>query len=224
MPENSSAVRVLLVDDDPMVLTGLEQILRAPADIEVVARAQDGETALGQAALHFPDIVLMDVRMPGMGGIEATSRLANSARPPRVVALTSFDTDDYLFRALEAGAAGFLLKDIGPAELAEAIRTVHRGEGILAPQATRRIIRAYSAKKDQRARREAAELVASLTAREREVAVLVAQGLSNREIAAATFSSEATVKTHLAKVNAKLDADNRVRVAVLVERAGIVGA
>ncbi|WP_029090169.1 response regulator [Brevibacterium album] len=222
MSESRTAIRVLLVDDDPMVLTGLEAILRAVADIEVVGRAHDGETALKQTALHFPDVVLMDVRMPGMGGIEATERLANSVRAPRVVALTSFDTDDHLFRALEAGADGFLLKDIGPDELAQAIRTVHAGEAILAPWATARLIRSFASGEDHRARRDAAGLVASLTAKEREIALLVARGLSNREIAAETYSSEATVKTHLARISAKLDANNRVRIAVAVERAGIV--
>lgn len=221
MTQSSPSIRVLLVDDDSMVLTGLKTILQVADDIDTVGTASNGEGALEQAALHFPDIVLMDVRMPGIGGIEATQRLTNSVRPPEVIALTSFDSDDYLFGALEAGASGFLLKDIGPAELAEAIRKVHSGESILAPQATLRIIRTVTAKQGHRTKRDAAELVSTLTAKEREIAVLVAQGLSNREIAEATYTSEATVKTHLNRVNVKLDASNRVRIAVLVERSGM---
>lgn len=221
MAQTSPSIRVLLVDDDSMVLTGLKAILQVAEGIDTVGTALNGEGALEQAALHFPDIVLMDVRMPGIGGIEATARLTNSVRPPKVIALTSFDSDDYLFGALEAGASGFLLKDIGPAEIAEAIRKVHVGESILAPQATMRIIRAITAKQDHRTKRDAAALVSTLTAKEREIAVLVARGLSNREIAEATYSSEATVKTHLNRVNVKLDASNRVRIAVLVERSGL---
>lgn len=224
MVQNSPSIRVLLVDDDSMVLTGLQAILQVADDIDTVGTALNGEGALEQASLHFPDIVLMDVRMPGIGGIEATQRLANSVRPPKVIALTSFDSDDYLFGALEAGASGFLLKDIGPAELAEAIRKVHSGESILAPQATLRIIRAITAKQDHRVKRDAAELISTLTAKEREIAVLVAQGLTNREISEATYSSEATVKTHLNRVNVKLDASNRVRIAVLVERSGLTAS
>lgn len=221
MAQTPPSIRVLLVDDDSMVLTGLKAILQIADDIDTVGTASTGESALEQASLHFPDIVLMDVRMPGIGGIEATQRLTNSVRPPKVIALTSFDSDDYLFGALEAGASGFLLKDIGPAELAEAIRKVHSGESILAPQATLRIIRAITAKQDHRTKRDAAELISTLTAKEREIAVLVTQGMSNREIAEATYSSEATVKTHLNRVNVKLDASNRVRIAVLVERSGL---
>lgn len=224
MAQNSPSIRVLLVDDDSMVLTGLKAILQVADDIDTVGTALNGEGALEQASLHFPDIVLMDVRMPGIGGIEATQRLTNSVRPPKVIALTSFDSDDYLFGGLEAGASGFLLKDIGPAELAEAIRKVHSGESILAPQATLRIIRAITAKQDHRVKRDAAELISTLTAKEREIAVLVAQGLSNREISEATYSSEATVKTHLNRVNVKLDASNRVRIAVLVERSGLTAS
>lgn len=221
MPDSDAPIRVLLVDDDPMVLTGIQAILSRFADIEIVGTAESGEDALHRTALRFPDVVLMDLRMPGIGGIEATARLSNSVRPPKIISLTSFDTDDFLFRALEAGASGFLLKDVGPDDLAEAIRIVHAGEKILAPRATQRIISSFVAGQDRRAQREAAELVAALTARERQIAVLVAQGLSNREIAEATFSSEATVKTHLARVSAKLDANNRVRIAVIIERSGL---
>ncbi|RBP66075.1 LuxR family two component transcriptional regulator [Brevibacterium sanguinis] len=221
MPHSNASIRVLLVDDDSMVLTGIQAILAGFEDIEIVGCAHDGEGALEQTALHFPDVVLMDVRMPGIGGIEATARIVNGVRAPKVISLTSFDSDDCLFQALEAGASGFLLKDVGPTDLAEAIRIVHRGENILAPRATQRIIRSFVAKQDRRAHREAVDLAATLTAREREIAVLVAQGLSNREIAEATYSSEATVKTHLARVGAKLDANNRVRIAVIVERSGL---
>lgn len=215
----AAPIRVMIVDDDPMVITGIKGILKAADDIDVVGSAASGEESITTAALHYPDIVLMDIRMPGIGGIEATQLLLNSVRPPKVVALTSMSSDDYLFRALEAGAVGYLLKDIGPLELAEAVRKVHAGEPILAPQSMRQVIAKATSGNDQRLQREAAALLAALTDREREIAGLVAEGLTNQEIAERTFMSLATVKTHLNRINIKLDTDNRVRVATTVVRA-----
>lgn len=214
-----SPIRVMIVDDDPMVITGIRGILQAADDIEVVGSAMSGEEAVEAAALHYPDIVLMDIRMPGIGGIEATERLLNSVRAPKVVALTSMNSDDHLFRALEAGAAGYLLKDIGPVELAVAVRKVHAGEPILAPQSMRQVIAQITSDSDRRLQHEAATLLSALTDREREIAALVAEGLSNQQIAEETFMSLATVKTHLNRINIKLDTDNRVRVATTVVRA-----
>ncbi|SMX67860.1 two component transcriptional regulator, LuxR family [Brevibacterium sp. 239c] len=221
MTQNAASNRVLVVDDDAMVVTGIRGILHAADDIEVVGSASSGEEALEKVALHFPDVVLMDIRMPGIGGIEAIERLVNSVRPPKVVALTSFDTDDYLLRALQAGAAGYLLKDIGPVALAEAIRKVHLGEPILSPRSMQQLISTVTTRQDQRLQREATALLADLTAKELEIAVLVAQGLSNQEIADAIYMSTATVKTHLNRINIKLDTSNRVHIAVIVERARV---
>ena len=209
----------MVVDDDPMVITGIKGILRAAEDIDVVGSAMSGEEAIEKAALHYPEVVLMDIRMPGIGGIEAIGRLLNSVRPPRVVALTSMDSDDHLFRALEAGAAGYLLKDIGPVELAVAVRKAQAGEPILAPQSMRQMIAKVTSSPDHHRQREAETLLAELTEREMEVAELVAEGLSNQQIAAKTFMSLATVKTHLNRINIKLDTDNRVRIATTVVRA-----
>lgn len=221
MTQTAPPIRVIVVDDDPMVVTGIKGILHAAEDIEVVGSASSGEEALERVALHFPDLVLTDIRMPGIGGIEAIERLVNSVRPPKVVALTSFDTDDYLVRALQAGAAGYLLKDIGPLALAESIRKVHNGEPILSPRSMQQLISKVTTGRDQLQQREAQELLSELTHRELEIAVLVAQGLSNQEIADATFMSQATVKTHLNRINIKLDTSNRVHIAVVVERARV---
>ena len=219
MNSTPSPIRVMVVDDDAMVITGIRGILQAAGDIDVIASAASGEESIDKAALHFPDVVLMDMRMPGMGGIDATERLLNGVRPPKVIALTSMSTDDYLLRALEVGAAGYLLKDIGPVELAEVVRKVHSGEPILAPQSMRQIIAKVTSNPDRHLQREAEQLLAELTERELEVAHLVAEGLSNQQIAEQTFMSLATVKTHLNRINIKLDTDNRVRVATTVVRA-----
>ncbi len=219
MNSTPSPIRVMVVDDDAMVITGIRGILQAAGDIDVIASAASGEESIEKAALHFPDVVLMDMRMPGMGGIDATERLLNGVRPPKVIALTSMSTDDYLLRAFEVGAAGYLLKDIGPVELAEAVRKVHSGEPILAPQSMRQIIAKVTSNPDRHLQREAEQLLAELTERELEVAHLVAEGLSNQQIAEQTFMSLATVKTHLNRINIKLDTDNRVRVATTVVRA-----
>lgn len=218
MPHSTALIRVILVDDDLMVVSGLRSILATADDIEVVGTAATGEEALNQVALHFPDLVLMDIQMPGIGGIEATKRLVNSARAPKVVALTSFDTNDHLIQALDAGAAGYLLKDIPPEELPEALRKVAAGEPFLSPQSLRRLITHSRDNGARQAQERAAALVSRLSAKEREVAELVAQGLSNRDIAGTLFLGEATVKTHLNRVMVKLEVDNRVQIAVTVER------
>ena len=218
MPHSAALIRVILVDDDPMVVSGLRSILATTEDIEVVGTASTGEAALDQVSLHFPDLVLMDIQMPGIGGIEATKRLVNSVRAPKVVALTSFDTDDHLIQALDAGAAGYLLKDIPPEELPVALRKVVAGEPVLSSQSLRRLIAQSRNNEARQARDQAAALVSRLSAKEREVAVLVAQGLMNREIAETLFLGEATVKTHLNRVMVKLEVENRVQIAVTVER------
>ena len=212
-------IRVLLVDDDPMVVSGLAGILGSAGTIDVVGTASSGEAAVSEVALHFPDIVLMDIQMPGIGGIEATRRLVNGPRPPKVVALTSFDSDDHVIGALDAGADGYVLKDIEPLELPRVLAAVMAGDPFLSPQALRRLISTSRSTAADRARSEAAAQMSMLTAKEREVAALVAQGLSNRAIAEQLFLGEATVKTHLNRAMLKLDADNRVQIAVAVERA-----
>ncbi|GAA4284044.1 response regulator transcription factor [Brevibacterium daeguense] len=217
-------IRVLLVDDDAMVRTGLRAILAADPGIEVVAEAAHGAEALERAAAHFPDAVLMDIRMPGMTGIEATRILVNGVRPPKVIALTSFDSEDYVFRALEAGAVGFLLKDTSPQELIAALHTVMSGSAIISPRSTLHLIARFGLRGEHTRRHEALQLIETLTEREREIAVLVAAGASNRNIAEQLFVSEATAKAHLAKVMIKLGADSRVGVAITVERAGLTHA
>lgn len=216
---SSGHIRVVVVDDDPMVVTGITTILGATDDVEVVGSANSGEAAIEQAHAHFPDVVLMDLGMPGIGGIEAIRRLVNGVRPPTVVALTAFDTDSHLFRSIEAGAAGYLLKDTGPHELAQAVRRAHSGESVLSPQSIRRLMAHAAENPNATRQRQAADMMAMLTAKEREVAYLVADGLSNSEIAATLFLSESTVKTHLNRAMLKLDAANRVNLAVTVERA-----
>jgi DNA-binding NarL/FixJ family response regulator len=217
-------IRVLLVDDDAMVRTGLRAILAADPGIEVVGEAANGAEALERTAAHFPDVVLMDLRMPGMSGIEATRILVNGVRPPKVVALTSFDSEDSVFRALEAGAVGFLLKDTSPHQLIAALHTVMSGNAIVSPRSTVHLIARFGQRGEHTRRHEALQLIETLTAREREIAVLVAAGASNRTIAEQLFVSEATAKAHLAKVMIKLGTDSRVGVAITVERAGLTNA
>lgn len=215
-----SPVRVLLCDDDPLVRSGLRLILAAAPDIDVVAEAGSGEQAVELSLAHYPDVVLMDLRMPGIGGIEATRRLRALARPPRVLVLTTFDVDEVPVRALVAGADGFLLKTASE-QIAGAIRAVASGDGAFSPETSRRLtahIRAGGAPRQAEARR----LVAELSPREREVVRLVGDGRSNPEIARALFIGEATVKTHLAAAQVKLGVTGRTQVAVLAERAGLL--
>lgn len=220
----SSRIKVLLVDDQEMVRAGFRMVLDATGDIEVVGEAADGAQGMRMCAETNPDVVLMDVRMPVMDGIEAISRIVGSGSDAKALVLTTFDLDEYVFAALKAGASGFLLKDAGPAELLAAIRAVHSGDAVVAPSATRRLLERFvpampAADEDPAA---AAERVAALTDREREVLTLVAQGLTNGEIAATLFLAEATVKTHIGHILAKLGLRDRVQMVVIAYDARLV--
>jgi DNA-binding NarL/FixJ family response regulator len=212
---------VLLVDDDPLVRAGLRTILSAAGDLRVVGEAGDGEEAVNSVRAARPDVVLMDVRMPGVDGISATGRISALPAPPKVIVLTTFQLDEYVFGALRAGASGFLLKDTPPADIIRAVRLVAAGEAMLSPSVTRTLIERFGADQDQARRAAAREAVRALTGREREVAAEVARGRSNAEIAACLFMSEATVKAHVSRVMAKLGAANRVQVALTARDAGL---
>ncbi|UNO39405.1 response regulator transcription factor [Streptomyces sp. MST-110588] len=214
-------IRVLLVDDDPLVRAGLRLMLGGAPDIEVVAEAADGSEVAPLVAAHAPDVVLMDIRMPGTDGLAATEALRRSPEPPEVIVLTTFNTDEHVLRALRAGAAGFVLKDTPPREFVTAVRKVAAGEPVLSPAVTQQLIAQVSggAGQDARAAR-ARERLAVLGEREREVAVAVGRGRSNAEIAAELYLSVPTVKTHVSRVLTKLDLNNRVQIALLVHDAG----
>ena len=218
-------VRVLVADDQPLIRGGFRMILEEQQDISVVGEAADGEAAVELTRRLSPDVVLMDVRMPGMDGIEATRRIVSESPAARVLVLTTFDLDEYAFSALRYGASGFLLKDVRPAELAEAIRAVASGDAVVAPRVTRKLLDAFAGQlPDLRSSGEAPELpvLERLTGREREVLVRVAEGLSNAEIAEALFVSEATVKSHLGRILAKLGLRDRVQVVVFAYQMGLV--
>jgi DNA-binding NarL/FixJ family response regulator len=220
--------RVLIADDQALVRAGFRMILEAQPDIEVVAEAADGEAAVRLTGRHKPDVVLMDIRMPGLDGLEATRRLcdgfvtAAGVRPPRIVILTTFDLDEYVYAALRAGASGFLLKDVSPEHLVGAVRTVAVGDALLSPSITRRLVERYA--QPQAALDAAPGALARLTARETEVFRLLARGMSNAEIAEALMVSEATIKTHVAGILAKLELRNRAQAVVLAYESGIVRA
>jgi DNA-binding NarL/FixJ family response regulator len=215
-------VRVLIVDDQALVRTGFRMILEAEEDIDVVGEAADGVEAITEARRLEPDVVLMDVRMPELDGIEATRRLlANGgAGDTKVVMLTTFDMDEYVFDALRAGASGFLLKDVPPERLIDGIRAVADGDALLAPSITRRLIEEFVRSGPINASPPAG--LGELTARELEVLQLIARGLSNAEIAKELFVSETTVKTHVAHVLMKLGLRDRVQAVVLAYEAGVV--
>ncbi|GIJ22656.1 response regulator [Micromonospora lutea] len=219
-------IRVLLVDDHHLVRTGFRVILEIEDDIDVVGEAADGERAVGMTRALRPDVVLMDVEMPGVDGLEATRRIsADDDEPggPAVLMLTTFDRDDYLFAALRAGASGFLLKNGTPEALVDAIRVVARGDGLLAPELTRRVIATFARPGGQPSGDVAAKTaLGSLTPREREVLVLVAGGASNAEIAASLYLGEATVKSHVSRVLAKLGLRDRVQAVVFAYEHGVV--
>jgi DNA-binding NarL/FixJ family response regulator len=216
----SETVRVLLVDDDPLVRSGLRMLLAGAERIEVVGEAEDGSGVLAAVDLHRPDVVLMDIRMPRLDGIAATRLLRTQPDPPAIVVLTTFDADELVMRALQAGAAGFLLKDTAPAEIVRAIELVHAGESMLSPAVTRRLIALVAGDSEATARQDTArERLATLSAREHEVALAVGQGQSNAEIAAELHMSVATVKAHVSRLLLKLDVDNRVQIALLVHDA-----
>lgn len=217
------SIRVLLVDDQALVRAGFRMILGAEPDIEVVGEAGDGAAALEQARLLEPDVVLMDLRMPEMDGIEATRRLLRNGSGIRVVMLTTFDMDEYVVDAFQAGASGFLLKDVPPEQLVAGIRAVASGDSLLAPSITRRVIEEFVGRTG-RAGPAAAQPpgLAELTARELEVLKLIARGLSNAEIAKELFVEETTVKTHVARVLTKLNLRDRVQAVVLAYESGLV--
>ncbi|SNT60559.1 DNA-binding response regulator, NarL/FixJ family, contains REC and HTH domains [Asanoa hainanensis] len=213
-------VTVLLADDQELVRAGFAMILGARDDIEVVGEAGDGLEAVALAAETKPDVVLMDVRMPRLDGIEATRRIVDSGSPARVVMLTTFDLDEPVFAALRAGASGFLLKDIRPADLADAVRVVARGEALLAPTVTRRLLDRFATGLPARSGPD--RRLEALTAREVEVLTLVARAMTNAEIAERLFLTQATVKTHISAILTKLDLRDRVQAAVLAYETGLV--
>ncbi len=211
----------MIADDQALVRAGFRMILEAERDLRVVAEAKDGTEAIEAARRARPDLVLMDIRMPGMDGLEATRRIIDaSERPPRVVMLTTFDLDEYVYDALRAGASGFLLKDVPAEQLVAGIRIVAAGEALLSPSVTRRLIESF-VRKGSPARHPPPELE-ELTPRELEVFGLIARGLSNAEIADRLVVSETTVKTHVARVLAKLSLRDRVQAVVLAYESGLV--
>ena len=212
--------RVLLADDQALVRDGFRSILEREPDIEVVGEAQDGAEAVALAASTAPDVVLMDIRMPRLDGLEATRRLLRSASPPRVLVLTTYDTDDNLYEALRAGASGFLLKDIRARQLVDAVRTVVAGDALLAPVLVRRLVETYLSERSTPPTPD--PVLERLSTRERDVVLLIARGLTNAEIAQELVLSEATVKTHVNRILAKLDVRDRVQVVVLAYESGLV--
>jgi DNA-binding NarL/FixJ family response regulator len=218
-------IRVLVVDDDALVRSGLLMILGGAPDIEVVGQADDGRAGVAATRLHRPDVVLMDIRMPVMGGLEATEQVVALDRPPHVIVLTTFDADDYVARALGAGASGFLLKDTPPVSIIEAIRRVVDGDPMLSPRVTARLIAQLRSQTEAGASgdrsRRARERLAVLTERERDVAMAVGRGLSNAEVAASLHLSVPTVKAHIGRLFAKLGCDNRVQIAICVHDASL---
>jgi DNA-binding NarL/FixJ family response regulator len=215
-------IRIVLVDDQELVRTGFKMVLDAQPDMEVVAEAADGAEAIDCASRYQADVMIMDARMPRMDGVEATRQIRLAGDRPRVLMLTTFDLDEYAFAALKAGASGFLLKDVPPDELLFAIRAVHSGDAVVAPSTTRRLIDQFAPMLPT-SQPEPAQL-AELTDREREVLVLLSHGLSNCEIAARLFVSEATVKTHVGRVLAKLGLRDRVQAVVFAYEHGLVRA
>ncbi|MCM2580356.1 response regulator transcription factor [Streptomyces meridianus] len=222
-------VRVMLVDDQALLRAGFRMVLEAQPDLEVVAEAGDGAEALEVLRATEADVVLMDVRMPRMDGVEATGRICggpDAANAPKVLILTTFDLDEYAFAALRAGAVGFLLKDVPPDELVAAVRAVHSGDAVVAPSTTRRLLHRFTTlmPAEEAGGERGRTALARLTGREREVFLLVAQGLSNGEIAARLVLSEATVKTHVGRILHKLDLRDRVQVVVLAYESGLLRA
>jgi DNA-binding NarL/FixJ family response regulator len=214
-------IRVLLTDDQPLIRTGFRMILEETADIEVIGEAGDGAEAVRLAAELDPDVILMDVRMPGVDGIEATRRIVGRNPAARVLVLTTFDLDEYAFAALRAGASGFVLKDVPVDELAQAIRAVANGDAVVSPRITRRLVDVYTTHVPDRAD-GAGAAVNRLTPREQEVLRAVAAGLNNTEIAEKLVVTEATVKTHVGSILSKLDLRNRVQIVIFAYDVGLV--
>ncbi|MFC0601964.1 response regulator transcription factor [Streptomyces palmae] len=221
------AIRVMLVDDQALLRTGFRMVLAAQPDMEVVAEAGDGAEALEVLRTTEVDVVLMDVRMPRLDGVEATRRICRQVGAPKVLILTTFDLDEYAFSALKAGAGGFMLKDVPPGELLAAIRAVHSGDAVVAPSTTRRLLDRFAPMlptSGSASSGGSTAVLERLTGREREVMMLVAQGLSNGEIAGRLVLSEATVKTHVGRILTKLGLRDRVQVVVLAYETGLVRA
>jgi DNA-binding NarL/FixJ family response regulator len=213
---------VLIVDDDPLVRSALALMLGGQADLDVVGEAGDGREGVDQARRLAPDVVLMDIRMPRLNGLDATRELHARPEPPRVIVLTTFDADEHVFGALAAGADGFLLKDTPPAEIVAAIRKVSAGEPMLSPSVTRTVLQRLRTEDNDGRTNEAETRLACLTDRERDVALAVGRGLSNAEIAAELYLSVPTVKAHVSRLFDKLHVTNRVQIAILVHDAGLV--
>lgn len=216
-------IRVLLVDDQELVRSGLRMVLDSQEGLVVVDEAGDGQAAVDRVRAGGVDVVVMDVRMPRLDGVGGTERIAALPDPPRVLLLTTFDLDEYAFAGLRAGAAGFLLKDVPTTELVSAIRAVHDGDAVVAPSTTRRLLDRFLPHLPGPREEETPDVFAELTAREREVLVLLAKGLSNAEISETLFLSEGTVKTHVSRVLTKLGVRDRVQAVVLAYQSGLVG-
>lgn len=217
------ALRVALIDDQPLVRAGFAMVIDSQPDLEVVLQAGDGADGVEQLRGRFVDVVLMDVRMPRMDGIEATRRILDQApegRAPKIIVLTTFDLDDYVMAAIRAGASGFMLKDAQPEDLLAAIRTVHRGDAVIAPSATKRLLEQMAS--IEPAAPQDTSALKTLTDRERDVLCLMAKGLSNTEIGEALFVAEATVKTHVGRVLAKTGARDRVQAVIIAFETGLV--
>jgi DNA-binding NarL/FixJ family response regulator len=214
-------IRVLLADDQALIRAGFKMLLDATADIEVVGEASDGAEAVELAASTRADVVLMDIRMPGVDGLEATRRIvaAEDLAGVRVLILTTYEADDYVYQALRAGASGFLIKDTEPADLVQAVRVVASGEALLSPRITRRLIADIAARP---APKSGAYRIDALTEREREVLVLVASGLSNEDIARELFVSPLTAKTHVSRIMTKLDAHDRAQLVIAAYETGLI--
>ncbi|HKN53263.1 MAG TPA: response regulator transcription factor [Amycolatopsis sp.] len=214
-------IRVLLADDQALIRAGFRMLLNATEDIEVVGEAGDGAEAVALAASTRADVVLMDIRMPGVDGLEATRRIAaaDDLAGVRVLILTTYEADDYVYQALRAGAAGFLIKDTEPADLVQAVRIVAAGEALLSPRITRRLIADIAARPEPRS---GEYRIDALTGREREVLVLVANGLSNEDIAARLFLSPLTAKTHVSRIMTKLDAHDRAQLVIAAYETGLI--
>ena len=213
-------VRLVVADDQPLVREGLRKIFEADADLEVVGVAADGRAAVDMARRLRPDVVVMDIRMPVLDGIDATREVTGLSDPPCVLVLTTFDLDEYVFGALRAGASGFLLKDAAPEALIAAVHTIARGDGLLDPTVTRAVVERFTGLPQPSA--AAADALSTLSAREREVLLLLVAGLSNREIGARLFVSEATVKTHVMAVLRKLALRDRVQAVIFGYESGLV--
>ena len=222
--EVSGTISVVLADDQALMRMGFRMVLEAEDDINVVGEASDGTAALAQAKALHPDVILMDVRMPGMSGIEATELIARECPGTRVLILTTFDLDEYAFAGLRAGASGFLLKDTRPTELAEAIRTVASGEAVVSPRITQRMLEMFASSLPNSGHPVQASdpRIDSLTPREKEILVLMSQGMSNAEIADRLVVSATTVKTHVGNVLAKLDVRDRVQAVVVAYETGLM--